>query len=153
MGYQVQYVIDLPPARAREWLSALPGWWVKPEPPCELPYGEFEWGGQSLHVDLGPVACSVRVPRIKYSWLIGAHAPSVEWVARFEGWLSEALPGVRAVRLDEQVREQWEVWAGRSWEELPDPVGSLRGWLPSHECGPDYFRFLLSDPCAPPRGG
>ena len=141
MGHQVEYVIDLPPAPAREWLSSLDGWWAAPESPDEMPWGEFAWGGKSLHATLGPVACWVRVPQIKYSWLLDP-SPSVEWVARFERYLCEALPGVRAVRLDELVRIQWEAWTGREWEELPDPVGSLWGWLPSHEYGPDYFRLL-----------
>jgi hypothetical protein len=149
VGYQVEYIIDLSPARAREWMSALPGWWADPESPGQLAYGEFEWGGQFLHVDLGAVACSVRVPRINYSWLVCGHAPSVEWVDRFEEWLSASLPGARAVRLDELVREQWEAWAGRSWEELSDPVESLRGWLPSHEYGPDCFRFLIAEQARP----
>jgi hypothetical protein len=141
MGHQVEYVIDLPPARAREWLSSLGGWWAISESPDEMPWGEFAWGGQALHATLGPVACWVCVLRIKYSWLLDPSS-SVEWVARFEGWLCETLPGVRAVRLDELVRIQWEGWAGRPWEEMPDPVGSQWEWLPSHEYGPEYFRLL-----------
>lgn len=141
MGHQVEYMIDLPPAPARGWLSSLDGWWAAPDSPREMPSGEFAWGGQSLHATLGPVACWVRVPWIKYSWLLDP-SPSVEWVVRFEQYLYAALSGVRAVRLDELVRIQWEAWAGREWDELPDPVGSLWGWLPSHECGPEYFRLL-----------
>ena len=146
MGHQVEYVIDLPLARAREWLSTLPSWWAEPESPDQLPYGEFEWGGRSLHAELGPMACQLRVPQIKYSWLIGEDAPSVDWVARFEDWLSEQLPGIRAVRLDELLRLEWEARAGRPWQEIPDPVGALWRWLPSHLYGPAYFRLLPEEP-------
>ena len=145
MGHQVEYVIDLPPTRAREWLSSLPGYWAEPESPEESPYGEFEWGGLVLDADLAPTACHVCVPEIKYSWLIGDDAPSLDWVTRFEAWLAEVLPGVRAVRLDEFVRLEWEAQAGRPWKEIPDPVGDLQGWLPSHDCGPAYFRLLPED--------
>jgi hypothetical protein len=145
VGYQVEYLIDLPPAPAREWLSALDGWWATPESSDELPWGEFAWGGQALHADLGPVAGWVRVPCIKYSWLIHGDEPSVEWVTRFERYLCATLPGIRMVRLDELVRIQWEAWAGREWAELPDPVGSLWGWLPTHEYGSDYFRLLPAE--------
>jgi hypothetical protein len=145
MGHQVEYVIDLPPPRAREWLSTLPGWWAEPGAPGQLPYGEFEWGGRALHADLGPMACQVRVPEIKYSWLIGTPAPSLAWVARFEDWLSETLPGVRAVRLDEVLRLEWEAQAGRPWEEIPDPVGALRRLLPSREDWPSHFRVLSEE--------
>jgi hypothetical protein len=33
MGHQVEYVIDLPPKCARDWLSSLPGWWAEPGRP------------------------------------------------------------------------------------------------------------------------
>jgi hypothetical protein len=139
----VEYVIDLPPARAREWLSSLEGWWVTPESPHERLYGEFEWGGQALHVSLGLAACFVSVPRIKYSWLLDP-SPSVEWVVSFERWLCETLPGVRAVRLDELLRLAWEREVGRDWDEFPDPVGELWAWLPTQEreYGSEYFRLL-----------
>ena len=129
MGHQVEYVIDLPPAPVREWLSSLSGWWAELESPGEIPWGEFEWGGQALHADLGPAACQVRVPCIKYSWLIGDHEASLAWVARFEAWLPEALAGVRAVRVDELLRLDWESQSGRELWQWPDPVRSLREWL------------------------
>ena len=68
------------------------------------------------------MACQVRVPEIKYSGLISEHASPVAWVARFEDWLSETLPGVRVVRLDELLRLEWEV---------RKPVGrGRRYWTP-----------------------
>jgi len=145
MGHQVEYVVDLPPARADEWLSPLPGWWAEPKSPGELPYGEFEWGGQSLHADLGPVACQIRVPQIKYSWVTADHAASLAWVARFEDWLSEALPGVRAVRVDELLRLNWESESGREWYQWPDPIRALRDWLLGRGEDARYFRLLPAE--------
>jgi hypothetical protein len=159
VGHQVEYVIDLPPAPAREWLSSLSGWWAELGSPDEMPWGEFEWGGQALHADLGPAACQVTVACIKYSWLIGDHEPSLTWVARFEAWLSEALPGVRAVRLDELVRLRWESESGREWERWPDPVRALRDWLLASDQDAAYFRLLpdterhAEPDGAPDRGG
>jgi hypothetical protein len=76
-----------------------PGWWAEPEAAGDLPSGEFQRNGLSLHDDLGPAACQIRVPQIKYSWLTGHHAPSLEQVARLEDWLAASLPGVRAVQV------------------------------------------------------
>jgi hypothetical protein len=147
MGYQVEYLLKLTPDAARHWLSRFKGFWVEPSAPGELPSGEFHlWDDQWLHADLGPTACWLRLPRVKYSWLIAAHPPALATVARFERLLAESLPGGEAVRVDELVREQWEAWAGRTWEELADPVGSLRAWLPSLEYGSDYFQFLPAEP-------
>ena len=142
MGHQVEYVIDLPPTRARGWLSPL-GSWFAPESPDEMPQGEFGWGGEALHATLAPAACFVSVPTIKYSWLLDP-SPAVEWVARFERWLCETLPGVRAVRLDELLLLAWEREAGRLLCEVPDPVGAMWAWLPTQEeqYGSEYFRLL-----------
>ncbi len=144
MGHYLEYVIDLPAAQAREWLAPL-GWFAPDyELRCgELPYGEFAWGGKSLHATFGPAACFVSVPEIKYSLLLDP-SPSVEWVARFEKWLGETLPGVRAVRLDELLRINWEQEIGRDWDKVPDPVSALWAWLPTQdECyGDDYYRLL-----------
>ena len=142
MGYQVEYMLDLPPIPARDWLSSFDGWWNTPEDPSEIPSGEFNWGGQPLLVSLGPTASHVAVPSIKYSWLVMAHSPSVEWVDHFERYLCKALPAVRAVRLDELLRVEWEAWADCDWDQLPDPVGSLWSWLPSNEYGTEYFRLF-----------
>ncbi len=142
MGHQVEYVIGLPPVPAREWLSSLSGWWAELGSPDEMPWGEFDWDGQTLHAYLGPAACHVRVPCIKYSWLIGGHEPSLAWVARFEAWLSETLPGVRAVRLDELLRLRWEAWSGREWGRWPDPVRTLRDWLLASDQDAAYYRLL-----------
>ena len=146
MGHQVEYIIDLPPARTREWLSSIDGRWATPASPNESPWGEFAWGGQTLHTTLGPAACWVCVPQIKYSWLLDP-SPSVEWVARFERWLGEVLPGVRLVRLDELLRLAWEREVGRDWDEVPDPVGVLWDWLPAQEeeYGDQYFRLLPAE--------
>lgn len=142
MGHQVEYLIDLPHARAQEWLSTIPGWWAEPEATGELPYGEFEWSDISLHADLCHAACHVVVPRIKYSWLVGDHAPSMEQVARLEGWLSDSLPGVRVIRLDELLRFDWESQSAREWWQWPDPVRALRDWLLSSGQDAAYFRLL-----------
>ena len=145
MGHQVEYLIDLPAARARAWLSVLPGWWAEPESPGELPYGEFQWGDLSLHADLGPTACRLRAPAIRYSGLVGGHAGSLEQVARLERWLAQSLPGVRAVRVDELLRLDWESQSGRAWQDWPDPVGALRQWLLASGQDTRYFRLLLDE--------
>ena len=61
MGHYVEYVINLPSAQAREWLAPL-GWFT---PDFELRFGEFAWGGKSLHATFGPAACFVSVPQVK----------------------------------------------------------------------------------------
>jgi hypothetical protein len=143
MGYQVEYLLKLTPVQARDWLSRFDGFWIEPSLAGEIPTGEFRlWDGQDLHADLGPTACWLRLPGVKYSWLITGHPPAIDDVKRFERLLAESLPGVPGVRLDELLREQWEAWAGKSWDELPDPVASLRAWLPSHEYGSEYFRLI-----------
>lgn len=142
MGHQVEYLIDRPPAPARAWLSSLSGWWAELGSPEERPWGEFEWGGQALHADLGPVACHVSVPCIKYSWLIGSNEQSLAWVARFEAWLSGALSGVLAVRVDELLRLEWESQSKREWWQWPDAVRALRGWLIASGQDAAYFRLL-----------
>jgi hypothetical protein len=145
MGYQVEYLIDVLPARARGWLSALPGWWAEPESPDDLPDGEFQWGDLSLHVELGLRACRLRVPQIKYSWLIADHAPSLKQIARLEDWLCGSLPGVRAVRVDEFLRQEWESRSGREWQEWPNAVGALRDWLLSSRQDARHFRLLANE--------
>jgi hypothetical protein len=125
----------------------LPGWWAEADLHGGPLSGEFEWEGRALHADLGAEACQVRVPQIKYSWLIARHPPSVGWVARFEDWLEETLPDVPVVRVDELLRLKWEAQAGRSWWAIPHPVGDLRDWLLCYEFGrpldsPSHFRFL-----------
>jgi hypothetical protein len=145
VGHSVDYFVELPPLCAREWLTGVSGAWFEPDSPDEMPSeGEFSWGGEALHVRLGPTACYVCVPGIKYSWLLDP-SPSGEWVIRFEQWLCEALPGVRAVRLDELLRLAWERERGRGWDEVPDPVGTLWAWLPTQEdeYGYEHFRLLL----------
>jgi hypothetical protein len=82
------------------------------------------------------------VPQIKYSWLIAAHTPSVERIARLEGWLSESLPCVRAVRVDELLWLDWKSHSEREWWQWPDPVLALRGWLLSTGQDAAYFRLL-----------
>lgn len=54
----------------REWLTGLPGARFEPDSPEEMPSGQFSWGGEVLCVYLGPAACYVCVPTIKYSWLL-----------------------------------------------------------------------------------
>ena len=145
MGHQVEYMIDVEPARAREWLSPLPGRWVEPESADVMPFGEFEWRGLSLHAELGPVALLVSVPQIKYSWLIGDHAPSVEQIARLEGWMSESLAGAQSVRVDELLRLEWESQSKREWQKWPDPTRTLRNWLLSSRQDAAYFRLLPTE--------
>ncbi len=142
MAHQVEYLIDLPPARARAWLSALPGWWAEPEAGGEMPYGEFQWEALALHAALGPTACQVAAPQIRYSWLLGGHPSAVTQIARLEGWLSASLPGVRAVRVDELLRLDWEAQTGREWEDRADPVTELRQWLRSTGQDAAHFRLL-----------
>ena len=144
MGHQSNTYDRLISEMRRDWLFTLPGWWAEPEASGELPYGEFEWGGGR------PSPTSARwharsVCPDKYSGLISEHASPVAWVARFEDWLSETLPGVRVVRLDELLRLEWEAQAGRPWEKILDPSARSRRWLPSHEYRPAYFRLLPAE--------
>jgi hypothetical protein len=145
VGHQVEYLIDVLPGAARAWLSELVGWWTEPKSLDVMPYGEFQWGELSLLAELGPKACRIRVPQIKYSWLIAGHAASLESVARLETWLSESLPSVRAVRVDELLRIGWESHTGLEWQQWPDPVGMLRDWLLSSGQDAAYFRLLPNE--------
>lgn len=145
MGHQVEYFIDLSPQQAREWLSTLHGWWAEPESLGELPNGEIDWCEQSLHVDLGRAACQIRIPKIKYSWLIFEDAASVNWLRHFEEWLVETLPGVRAIRLDELLRLEWEASTGQEWEKIENLFSILPHWLQTNGCDPRYFRLLPDD--------
>jgi len=82
MGHQVEYVIELPPALATEWLFPLSlscTWFPPepPEPPDTIIRGEFAWGGQCLHAILAPTACFMSVPCIKYSWILDP-SPSLD---------------------------------------------------------------------------
>lgn len=145
MGHQVEYVIDLPPALATDWLSpvSLSCTWFPPEPPDTMTRSEFVWGGQCLHAKLGPTACFMSVPCIKYSWILDP-SPSLDWVLRFEQWICETLSGVRAIRLDELLMLDWEREVGQVCWEIPDPVSALWAWLPTvdERYGDEYHRLL-----------
>lgn len=144
MGYCIEYLIDLTPPRAREWLSPLEGFWVDRETDDHIPFAELKWGGLSLFADFGPTACLARVPSLNYSWLIADHLPAVEHIARLEEWLCTTLPGVRAIRVDELLFGEWQRETEREWYEWPDPVRGLYKWLLTSEWGDDprYFRLL-----------
>jgi hypothetical protein len=142
VGHQVEYLIDVQPARARVWLASLDGWWAEPESPDKVLYGEFQGSDLSLHARLGPAACQVCVPQIKYSWLIADHAPALEQTARLESWLSGSIPCVKAVRIDELLRLDWESQTGREWQEWPNPVEALLEWLLSSGQEAAHFRLL-----------
>jgi hypothetical protein len=142
MGHQLEYLVALPLPSAQEWLSRLDGWWATPEAPDEKPWGEFLWAGLSLLAELAPAACHLRVPGIKYSWLIGDHGPSLDRVAQFEHWLAGSLPGVQAVRVDELLRLQWESRFGRTWDQRPDPVRAIGEWLMTSGQDTRYYVLL-----------
>jgi hypothetical protein len=146
MGHQVEYLIDVQPVRARAWLASLDGWWADPKSPDEVPYGKFQWFNLSLHTRLGPTACQVCVIPIKYSWLIADHAPALEQIARLENWLSESLPTVQAVRIDELLRLDWESQTGREWQEWSNPAEALRHWLLTSGQEAAHFRLLPDKP-------
>jgi len=65
-------------------------------------------------------------------------------VLRFEQWICETLPGVRAIRLDELLMLHWEREVGQVCWEVPDPVSALWAWLPTVDewYGDEYHRLL-----------
>lgn len=142
MGHQVEYLIEIPQQSASRWLSTLSGWWAEPESTEEPPHGIFQWGELSLHTVLGPKACQISVPKIKYSWLIANDPPSLEQIARLEEWLSKSFFCAGIVRLDELLWLDWESQSSEKWWQLPDPLSSLRSWLLSTEQDPAYFRLF-----------
>ena len=143
MGYQVEYFLKLASGPARLWLSTFDGFWSHPEAPGELLSGEFRpWDDLSLHATLAEMGAHLRVPQIKYSWLIADDPKSVMQVDRLERLFAECLPGVELIRVDEFVRLLGEAELGRSWQELPDPFESLGNWLASSASGPLHHELL-----------
>jgi hypothetical protein len=147
VGHQVEYFAKLSPPLAKQWLSGFEGFWFEPEESGELPYGEFHlWEDQYLHADLAEQGSWLRMPRIKYSWLIGGHQESIRQIERLERLMAESLPCVLIVRVDEFLHLLWEAEEGRSWDGLPDPVGSLRDWLITSKQDPSYYKIVCDSP-------
>src|SRR3954466_317842 len=118
MGHQVEYFLKVSSPLAREWLSKFDGFWVEPEATGELAYGEFRlWDDLYLHATLASSASWLRVPQIKYSWLIAEDRKSLTQVDRLERQLASCLPDVTIIRVDEFVRLLWEAEVGLSWQE------------------------------------
>lgn len=145
MGYQVEYLIALPAAAARQWLSTCSGTWFDQDVEAELPYGEFERDGLALHVELAPTACHLRVPEIKYSWLIHEHAPSLERIARLDAWLRKSLPEALIVRIDEFVFEKWNAEHRHEWHRLPSPAAALLDRLTASHEETAHYRILPTE--------
>jgi hypothetical protein len=148
VGHQVEYFLKLSPIPAKQWLSRFDGFWAEPESSGEMSYGEFRvLDDVHLHANLAHSGCWLRVPQIKYSWLIAGHRGSITRIELLERLLVESLPSIPILRVDELIRLLWEREVGRSWDELPDPIGSLQNWLISSKQDPSYYRlfFGLSD--------
>lgn len=142
MGHYVEYLIDVPADRARDWLSSQSGSWLESETTAAIPHGEFDFDRLSVNVELHPAACHLSIPQIKYSWLIDNHCQSVELITQFELEVCQMLPEVDKVRIDELLWLVWQSQTGRTWDEWPNPTRQLKSWILSTSQDAAHFRIM-----------
>ena len=146
MGHSVEYLIELDPAAAREWVSQFDGFWLESETASDLISGEFHlWENLDVVVYVGPL-CRLTVPQIKYSWLITGNSKVTALVERLDRMLVNALPDVCILRLDELLVDEWEAQAGRPWHQMPPAIAPFHAWLCASGHDPRHYYLLGSHP-------
>lgn len=143
VAHYVEYLLSASPAEMQKWLSQFDGFWVESENDAGPLRGEFRIPDvDSFLAEVALAASRLCLPEIKYSWLIAGDRSAESSVAYFERSLLDAFPDRPCIRIDELLIREWEADAGKPWDELSDPCGSLNLWLKVSGADPKYYRIL-----------
>lgn len=138
VGHQIEYLASVPEPVVRRWLDRLSGFhYSDVDDPMRNWEGQLASGG-TFWAHMAPTVCNFSLG-MKYSGLVSAWPPAVDFARRFESEFWEEFGPIPLLRLDEFLMGEWFRAVGRDWWEVTQPVKELWAWLQSRDGHSDWL--------------
>jgi hypothetical protein len=141
MGHRIEYIVAAPQQRIREWLVAATDGFFFPLADDDGNVcweGDLKSGGGFFAYPMPEVTLFALAAR--YTWLFNRDAATLDFTSRFEEEFWRGVGPYQLIRLDELLRAEWEMYAGREWWQIENPWPQLLDWLAMQE--PTHWHLL-----------